>query len=684
MLKTVVAHTYGLHTRVAATAVDILSRCVPQASLQNVYLHARSQRVLLTDLMAVIALRVKCGESIGLSLEGNDESVLGPVMAYLGQSDQEGLTVPGADERIQQVMLTDQAILDNMTFGVIVVNTHNQISFLNRCAAEYLGLGDEYVRGRLSSEVIPEAKLNEVLNSLQPKPAIKHKVGTRVVLTTSSPVFAEGRLCGAVSVSQDISSVERLAEELETVKRMKGQYDLVFRTVRDGICLTDATGDILYVNPAYEMIHQISADTLVGKSVFSVSPLGLRAQVHRTGEGVHAQVRRKENGIDIVADVNPIWVDGTCCGALSVTRRLSEVEELLDQIKVLQKETKDLKEELHRQLRLNDAFQGIIGYSAALLDSLVMANKAARTQSNVLLTGESGTGKELVARAIHMTSERSRGPYIRVNCAGIPVSLIESELFGHERGAFTGAVSSRKGKFELAQNGTIFLDEIGELPLDVQSKLLRVIQERELQRVGGQDTVHLNVRVIAATNRDLEEEVRSKKFREDLYFRINVMRIHLPPLRHRVGDVLVLTEAFTAELAASMGKQVKGCTSEVMYALEHYTWPGNVRELRNVIERALNLCEGEWISREDLPDALLTSVQPAISPSGRQRTDTHFPTDEQLMSMSEYERRIISKALDLYPSFHAAGRALGLSHKTVARKARKYGLVISHQSSGSK
>ena len=277
-----------------------------------------------------------------------------------------------------------------------------------------------------------------------------------------------------------------------------------------------------------------------------------------------------------------------------------------------------------------------------------------------------------MAQAIHGASPRRDGPFVRVNCAGIPPTLIESELFGHERGAFTGATAMRKGKFELADGGTIFLDEIGELPLEVQSKLLRVLQEREVERIGSTRTIRLDVRVIAATNRELEREVERKSFRQDLYYRIHVVHVQLPPLRERTGDVPLLAEHFASELGDAMGKTVRGFTHDAMKALTAYHWPGNNRELKNVVERAMNVAEGKWIELRDLPAFMRSPTGERIAQAASVDADG---LEEAVRTMDEYEREIIAKALRMHGSFNRAAKALGLSHKTVASKARKYGLV---------
>lgn len=303
---------------------------------------------------------------------------------------------------------------------------------------------------------------------------------------------------------------------------------------------------------------------------------------------------------------------------------------------------------------------------------MAMATKAAKSNATVLIRGESGTGKELVAEGIHYASERSSWPFVRVNCGAIPSALLESELFGHEKGAFTGALKRKLGKFELANHGTIFLDEIGELDKNMQVKLLRALQQKEFDRVGGETTIRVDVRIIAATNRPLEEMVREGTLRDDLYYRLNVIPLFLPPLRERVEDIPLLTEHFISKLSAEIGKNVKGITHLALDVLMAYRWPGNVRELENVIERVITLMEGDYIEVNHLPSYVRGESLIETVPSG---AAVSFVEPGSVLTWEEYEKRIIANALEKCGSFNAAGKMLKLTHKTVAAKARKYGLV---------
>ncbi len=318
-------------------------------------------------------------------------------------------------------------------------------------------------------------------------------------------------------------------------------------------------------------------------------------------------------------------------------------------------EIKAVQDEL-RELRADAGQFEMVGRGPSISQVYERIRRAAPSEGRVLITGENGSGKELIARAVHRNSRRAKGPFIKLNCAAVPQELIESELFGHERGAFTGAVAARRGKFELAHEGTLFLDEVGDMPSAMQVKLLRVLQEGELERVGGTETIKVDVRVVAATNKDLESEIAAGRFREDLYYRLNVVQIHSPPLRERREDLPELIDAFLREACAKNGKRPLQLSSEALAGMTAYDYPGNVRELRNLVERLAIFCEGPSISGADLRDLLpaprrpgnsLSSLAPlpvlavAVSPPGTPpRLDRPFRDQ-----VEEAEREIILRTL---------------------------------------
>ena len=321
-----------------------------------------------------------------------------------------------------------------------------------------------------------------------------------------------------------------------------------------------------------------------------------------------------------------------------------------------------------------EAGYDLLGHSQAIEQLRQLIRKVARTQATVLIQGESGTGKELVARALYRQSPRSAAPFIKVNCAAIPENLIESEFFGHEKGAFTNAMTKREGRFELAHGGTILLDEVSEISPTVQAKLLRVLQERELERVGGNRTIKVDVRVIATTNRHLEESIERKEFRQDLYFRLNVVPIIVPPLRERKEDVPLLADQFRQRFSRKHGAQVGGISNSCMAALQQHSWPGNVRELQNVIERAVILCsEGAVLEPEHL--GLPQKGAPTATPAAASFTASLPPADQdgEFLTLNEIEKRHILTALERSKGnrTHAA-KILAISIRTLRNKLNEY------------
>ncbi|MBB6480385.1 sigma-54 interaction domain-containing protein [Spirochaeta isovalerica] len=322
---------------------------------------------------------------------------------------------------------------------------------------------------------------------------------------------------------------------------------------------------------------------------------------------------------------------------------------------------------LHRELKEKYRPDNMIGNSQNMQEVYSLINQVSKSDATVLIRGESGTGKELVASAIHYNSLRADKPFVRVNCAALPESVIESELFGHEKGSFTGAVSTRKGRFEMADGGTIFLDEIGELSHMTQVKLLRVLQEREIERVGSMNTIKINVRVITATNRNLEEEIKNGSFREDLYYRLNVFPIHIPPLRQRKTDIMLLADYFAEKYGKKNGKNIKRITSTSIDLFQSYHWPGNVRELENVIERAALLSTDEVIHAYHLP--------PSLQSAESTDTSLHSTLQEAVDSL---EKELIKDALKTARGNRAsAARALGISERIIGLRVDKYGIDCS-------
>jgi DNA-binding NtrC family response regulator len=352
-------------------------------------------------------------------------------------------------------------------------------------------------------------------------------------------------------------------------------------------------------------------------------------------------------------------------GALDYLTKPVNLDELLHRIQQVRDRYRIINEnrELREALRERYRIEGIIGESGQMLEVLSLVRRVAPSEATVLIRGESGTGKELIAQAIHFASPRARGPLVKVNCAALPEALLESELFGHEKGAFTGAVASRQGRFELANGGTIFLDEIGDLPLHLQAKLLRVLQEREYEKVGSSRSVKVNVRILAASHRPLEALIKSGLLREDLYYRLNVVTIFIPPLRERRSDLSLLIDHFLQRFAEKNGKTIRGLTHEARDVLLRYDYPGNVRELENLIERAVVLTRDDIVGSGDLP----LTVQDSEAEDEKQGTNL-------TVAVEALERRMIRDALARSDSVQThAAELLGISERALRYKLTKYG-----------
>ncbi|MBI3018633.1 MAG: sigma-54-dependent Fis family transcriptional regulator [Deltaproteobacteria bacterium] len=344
---------------------------------------------------------------------------------------------------------------------------------------------------------------------------------------------------------------------------------------------------------------------------------------------------------------------------LSLDKLLLTIKNLLS-IRELKEENKVLRQKIKSQFEM--IFQG-----TAMQKLVEQIRIAAPTHSWILITGENGTGKELVARKLHEGSIRRDRPFIEVNCAAIPEELIESELFGHEKGAFTGATTSRRGKFDLAHGGTLFLDEIGDMSLKTQAKILRVLQEQKFERVGGTITFEVDVRVIGATNKNLQEEIKQGRFREDLYYRLNVIPIHVPPLRERKEDICVLAEFFLKSLAQENGKRVKRILPEALEALGNYDWPGNVRELRNTVERLFIMTPSDVIGVEDIPASILEAEENLTS--GR--------ADDFRNAKMKFEKEYIQRKLKEFEgNVSKTAKAIGIERTNLHRKIKNYQIEL--------
>lgn len=439
----------------------------------------------------------------------------------------------------------------------------------------------------------------------------------------------------------------------------------IFDPIPVPIILIDDQMRVVMVNEIFARYLGYTQAEMLGEKVTDLDCYTRWPQVFESKKPEIAWKHQFENGqiaivhrIPVLSDTNKVKYGV----GMVLFQNLSEFQELIITNKLLEERLHFYKSALESGQRSIYTFADIKGTCSRILEAKGIAQKISRTHSNILLTGESGTGKELFAHSIHYESSRKEGPFIRINCGAIPRDLIESELFGYEGGAFTGSLKGgKRGKFELAAGGSLFLDEIGDLPLDMQVKLLRVVQEREVSPLGSEKTRPVDVRIISATNRNLEEMVRQKRFREDLYYRLNVVAVDIPPLRDRVDDIPILTASIVEKFVKTMGKSIESVTAEVMEAFCCYRWPGNIRELENVIERAFNVAEGRFIGLDDIPSEIVCA-----EPGQRSFRE----------QMEQCEKDILLQALQQHRGHKlTTARNLGMGKTAFYEKLKKYGIA---------
>jgi len=444
-------------------------------------------------------------------------------------------------------------------------------------------------------------------------------------------------------------------------------WKTIVDTLQDGVMVVDPMGRIVAVNPAVTELTGYDAAELIGRTCRVLDCTGCKiigkgagkdwCGLYRVG-GIKAKrctITRKDQHVVTIIKNAAILRDeqGEMIGAVESLKDMSQVIRQQEEISSLRK-----------TLQLEDGYHGIMGRSAVIQDLFELIENVALSEAPVLIGGESGTGKELVARAVHEAGPRREKPFMKVNCAALNENLLESELFGHAKGAYTGADRARIGRFEAAHGGTIFLDEIGDIPLSIQVKLLRVLEEREIERVGEQKPISVDVRIISATNRDLDDMVRAGTFREDLYFRINVFPLHCPALRERSEDIPAIVQRFIRTNAARSGKKILGLTPEALEALDRYDWPGNVRELRNAIEYAFVLCASGGIGLQHLPPKIAKGL-PVCLPE---------PLDEAFL---ENEKSALVGVLRRSGGNQSeAARQLGVSRVTIWKRIKKHGIDV--------
>ncbi len=678
MKEVKVLYPKGIHTRVAA-------KLAHQASLLNkkynvqLFLKKKdeSTELPMSSMIAITALSIRENDFVIITSNEHDnsEKAVQEMCDFISHTlDYEKSSYDGIDEMLDQNTLTSEQLIESITNGLVAVNKDNIITIFNKSAEKIMGIHRKRVIGKKASDVLENSGLAEVLKTGKGVVNVKQKINHTTIITNRSPIVVNNAVIGAVATFKDMTDVEKLSATLESTKETKKRLSNILENVNDGICMVDPSGMITYINPRFAEIFKKPITDLIHHNIQTIT---LDKEILKALMKNHATrdlITQLEDERKILSNISPIKIQNKFKGNVWLITEITALKKVMQDLDYAEQKIKEYQEVLIEKTQegIDDAFGTVVGRSQPMARVLKLSTKAAKTSMTVLIRGESGTGKELIAKSIWKASPRRDQPFIGINCAAIPENLLESELFGHEQGAFTGANRKKIGKFELAHGGVLFLDEIGDLSQSLQVKLLRVLQEKELQRVGGNEKIPIDVRIITATNQNLEKLIEEKKFRLDLYYRLNVIPIRLPALRDRKEDIDELVTYFLDKIFEEENMQTKNLTSRCLTMLRNYHWPGNIRELENIIKRMIVFSEKDEITGEDIPNYIKEALGEAIAPV---KKVTDLIDDEEIYSMEAYEKVIIEKALNKYESFNRTGKALGISHRTVARKARKYGII---------
>ena len=560
--------------------------------------------------------------------------------------------------------------------GVVAADRDGVVLVYNRSARELAGRAEQDLVGHRLAEIDPELweQARALLASGEAFQYEKTLPDGAVITVSLSPFVQDGEAAGVLCLLRPGADCDGLAQELAVSQELSQRLDMIIESSHDGLWISDAQGVVIKVNAASARRAGLPAEAIVGRHVKDLLEEGFfdfsaTLEVLRTHAPVTLQQNLKDGGQALVTG-NPVFNDkGELCLVVVNDRDMTSIEELRALLKESRAHTQQYRSELIRSQLSRDLDSKLVVRSAPMRHALETALRVARTESSVLITGESGVGKGLVAKVIHEASARRREPLVRVDCGAIPGSLIEAELFGYDKGAFTGALEAGKpGYFEMARGGTLFLDEVGELPLNVQAKLLRFLDEKEVVRVGSTTPLVLDVRILAATNRDLKQMVGQGDFRKDLFYRLSVVPLALPPLRERPEDIPPLVNFFLRRLETP-AQPLKNLAPPVLECLRRYAFPGNVRELANLVEQLVVLTPGPRIELADLPPAVQSPDLALAEAAGQDDLNLARAVDS-------VERQLIIRALKAHGSQRRAAKFLGVSHATLSRKIARLRISV--------
>jgi|UniRef100_A0A7C4EV13 PAS domain S-box-containing protein len=567
------------------------------------------------------------------------------------------------------------AILDSSYNGVVIINRKGVVVFYNQAALRMLGYEDGSPVGKHFSTVLPETwpDMKEILATGVPQIGKRIVFPKATIVANRNPIIVNGQVLGVVSIFQDISEYERIISELQGYQELHRQLEAIFESSYDGFYITDGQANTIRVNSAYERITGLNREDLIGRNMQEL------VEEKFFDHSVTLAVLEKKHQITLMQKIKgdkQVMVTGTPVfdekgDIVLVVTTVTDIT-LLNKLRSELEQSRRLSSRYYQALleheKYEHALQDMVIKSSSMIQVVQKAIKVASVDTSVLLLGESGVGKSMLARIIHLMSPRKERPFVKINCGTIPEALMESELFGYKKGAFTGAAPEGKaGLIEAAHTGTVFLDEIGDLTPAMQVKLLQVIEEKSFTRVGSTQPTSVDVRIIAATNRDLKGLVQAGKFRQDLYYRLNVIPIFVPPLRERREDIPALALNILEKFQKTHGLK-KRMEPEVMDRLMRFDYPGNVRELINLMERMVIMSDGEAITLQDLPIEFRESVD-VMTETG----DSRGTLKER---MHQVEARILRGTIQRCSSLVEASRVLGIHYTTLWRKLVKHGISV--------
>jgi PAS domain S-box-containing protein len=561
-----------------------------------------------------------------------------------------------------------ELIIQNVNEALIVIDKKGIILVINKKAEDMFGISSERNLGKYIGEVLPEIQIPKITKAGKAELSQMIFINGKEIISNRIPIIKDEMVEGSIEIFTDITDQKKMQNKINLDKDYIDALLTVMDAFNEWFVVINEKGIITSISDDYKEF--LGCDNPIGKKVEDIIENTKMGKVLKTGIADIGGIQEIK-GNKMIAMRVPIKKDGKVISAVGkvVFKDISDFHALSKKLLDLEKEVEFYKSKIAENKTAKYSVENIIGHSNKIRKVKDLIGKVANTNSNVLINGESGTGKEMIAHSIHNSSKRYLAPFIKINCASIPAELLESELFGYEEGAFTGAKKcGKKGKFELANGGSIFLDEIGDMNINMQAKILRVIQEREIESIGGSGVKSVDVRIITATNKNLEELVKKGECREDLYYRLNVVKIVSPPLRERKEDIPALANALRIKIAKRLDVYVEGISKDAIECLGNYDWPGNIRELENVIERAINLLDSNIMIKTEHLSKRFTSA----------KYKRYSDKNEYLKTIvEEVEKEVILECLNRNNwNKNKTAQILGISRAGLYKKIEEFNLKV--------